>query len=74
MPVILTVLGFLWWWPIGLLMLGFWIARRLPVWASVTLVVTLEVAVGIIIRDNLALNILMLIHPVEAIRHWQLGG
>ena len=56
------------------MMLGFWIARRLPVWASVTLVVTLEVAVGIIIRDNLALNILMLIHPVEAIRHWQLGG
>jgi hypothetical protein len=59
---------------IGAMMLGFWIARRLPVWASVTLVVTLEVAVGIIIRDNLALNILMLIHPVEAIRHWQLGG
>lgn len=27
MPVILTILGFIWWWPLGLLMLGFFIAR-----------------------------------------------
>jgi hypothetical protein len=56
------------------MMLGFWIARRLPVWASIALVVVLEVTVGAIIRDNLSLNILMLIHPVEAIRRWQLSG
>lgn len=52
---------------------GFWIARRLPVWASVVLVVVLEVAVGAIIRDNLTLNILMLIHPFEIIKRWQLA-
>jgi hypothetical protein len=28
MHVILIVLGFLWWWPVGLLLLGFMIARR----------------------------------------------
>jgi hypothetical protein len=59
---------------LAFMMLGFWIARRLPVWASVALVVVLEVTVGLLIRDNLTLNILMLIHPIDAIKHWQLGG
>jgi len=27
MPIILTVLGFLWWWPVGLLLLGLFIGR-----------------------------------------------
>ncbi len=27
MPIILTVLGFLWWWPIGLLLLGLFLGR-----------------------------------------------
>jgi uncharacterized protein DUF2585 len=59
---------------IASMMLGFWIARKIPVWASIVIVVILEVTVGIIIRDNLTLNILMLIHPFEAIKRWQLGG
>ena len=54
------------------MMLGFWIARRLPIWASIVLVVVLEVAVGLIIHDNLTLNILILIYPFEAIKRWQM--
>ena len=56
------------------MMLGFLIARKAPVWASLALVVALEVVVSVVIRDNLTLNILMLIHPFEAIKRWQLGG
>ncbi len=53
---------------------GFWLARRLPLWASVTLVVVLEVVVAYFIRDNLTLNILMLLYPLEAVKRWQLGA
>jgi hypothetical protein len=56
------------------MMLGFWIARRVPLWLSVGLVIVLEVTVALIIRDNLTLNILMLIHPFEVIKRWQLAG
>jgi hypothetical protein len=52
---------------------GFFLAARLPVWASVGLVLVLELFTGWMIRDNLTLNIIMLLWPVEAIRNWQLG-
>lgn len=53
---------------------GFWMARKLPVWASVAVVIGAEAFVMWVIRDGLALNILMLLWPVDAVRVWQQGG
>jgi hypothetical protein len=52
---------------------GFWIASRAPVWGSVALAIGFELFVAAMIRDNLALNIIMLLYPIDAIRQWQ-GG
>ena len=52
---------------------GFMLARILPVWSSVALVVAMELFVGFMIHDNLTLNIIQLIHPNGAISLWQAG-
>jgi hypothetical protein len=52
---------------------GFFLARRIAVWMSVGVFVGLELLMAWAIRDNLTLNVLMLIHPIEAIKHWQTG-
>jgi hypothetical protein len=50
---------------------GFWLARRWPVWVVVVLALAMELVVGALIRDNLTLNIIMLVHPIDAIKAWQ---
>jgi hypothetical protein len=59
---------------IGWMMLGFGIARRLPVWATAAIAISFELITLLIIRDNLALNVLMLVAPVDSIRAWQAGA
>jgi hypothetical protein len=54
--------------------LGFALASRLRWWWTVSWVVATEVVVAVFIRDNLTLNIIMLVWPIEAIRRWQMGA
>lgn len=56
------------------MILGFLLAMRLPVWASVALAIGFELLALYAIRDNLALNVVMLLYPLDSIREWQAGG
>lgn len=53
--------------------LGFLAAWKLPVKVTIALAIAAEIATAFIIRDNLTLNVIMLIYPIEAIKVWQ-GG
>lgn len=59
---------------IAMMGLGFLLARKLPVWAAVLVVIVLELVPLFIIRDNLTLNVWMLLAPSDALKAWQAGG
>ncbi len=57
-----------------MMMVGFMIAHHFRVRTCVALIILIEVGLLVTVRDNLTLNIVMLIYPIEAIRNWQLAG
>lgn len=54
--------------------LGFLIASKARIWTSISLFFIIEIGLLFWIRDNLTLNIIMLIHPIKAIKAWQMIG
>jgi Protein of unknown function (DUF2585) len=58
---------------IGWMVFGFYLASRLPARLSIAMALCFEMFTLYMIRDNLTLNVLMLVWPLDAIRHWQAG-
>jgi hypothetical protein len=59
---------------IAMMALGFAVARKLPAWASVAVIVVLELVPLLIIRDNLTLNVLTFLAPNSMVQAWQAGA
>jgi hypothetical protein len=59
---------------IAMMAVGFFAARKLPPWAAVALLVALELLPLAVIRDNLTLNVWMLLWPSQALAAWQAAG
>jgi hypothetical protein len=55
-------------------LIGFYLARRIGFWGSLAVIAVIEVVMLFWIRDNLLLNIVMLIHPFDAVKQWQGGA
>jgi hypothetical protein len=55
------------------MVLGFIGAWRMPVWLTAAIAIFFELFTGYMIRDNLTLNVVMLLWPMEWIKTWQAG-
>jgi hypothetical protein len=53
------------------MIMGFVLAWRLPAKLSLVLVLVIELGLGILVHDNLTLNIVMLPFPIESVKEWQ---
>ena len=55
------------------MMAGFFLASRIRVSLSIALIITFEVMLAFYIRDNLLINIVMLLYPLDWLKAWQVG-
>ena len=55
------------------MVLGFFLASRLPIWATVAFILLAEATTILLIRDGLVLNVLMLTYPMDSVAAWQAG-
>lgn len=58
----------------GFMIVGFLAASRMRWGVTVAIAIAFELFTLWAIRDNLTLNVLMLVSPVEAVKDWQAGG
>mgnify|MGYP001066781881 FL=1 len=54
--------------------IGFLFAWRVRPWVTVAVILAMEIGTALWMRDNLTLNIVMLLHPIDAIKDWQMAG
>ena len=54
--------------------LGFLFASRARLGTGIAVVSVTEVRCFLWVRDNLTVNVIMLIHPIDAIKAWQSAG
>lgn len=59
---------------VGMMALGYLFARFTRVRVVVATIIILEVGCLLWVRDNLTLNVLMLVHPIPSIKAWQSEG
>ena len=57
-----------------MMVIGFGFAFRARLWITVATVMAMEAGCALWVRDNLTLNIIMLLHPLDAIKAWQMAG
>ncbi len=56
---------------IAFMIFGFVAASRLSYKFTIFIALMMEIIAVIVIRDNLTLNVIMLLHPIDAIKNWQ---
>lgn len=54
--------------------IGFLMAKFFKIWVTVALVIAMELGCLWWVRDNLTLNIVMLVYPLESLKAWQSAG